>query len=505
MAHVSNASFTGDNGSVIATAQTQPAITIETMADNARVADASADDAKGGNMDMFWQLIKSFESADMPYCILAGYDQYPQHIASDIDFMIPESWSDRLPAIIAGVAAATGAQLIQALTHETTATYYVLARLRGASIAYLHPDSSSDYRRSGRLWLHAETMLENRRRHPSGFWVPSAADAFVYYLIKKIDKGQLNASQAAELTARYAEDPQACTERLFELLPEDEAGLIHNAVVRPSAFDGRVWTQVQRNLPNLRQAMHMYSDALPWHSNLRQHLRDLRRVLRRCLQPTGLRIVFLGPDGSGKSSVINQVSQQMAQAFRRVEYRHLRPGKLPQGAHGQIVVDPHGAAVRGKAGSVAKLLHFWASYVAGSVLWTYPHYLRSTLIIFDRYYQDLLADPVRYRYAAPLKLARLLGRLLPQPDMVFILDAPPEVLQARKQEVPFAESQRQRAAYLALAREFRHASIIDSSQPLDQVVNDILSRITAFLESRTAQRLGLADDAAVSLCKSSSC
>lgn len=457
-----------------------------------------------GNTDMFWQLVKSFDAANMPYCILAGYDHYPQQIASDIDFMIPETWNARLPTVIAGVAAATGAQLVQALPHETSATYYVLARLRGATLTYLHPDSSSDYRRDGRLWLRADTMLANRRRHAHGFWIPSAADAFAYYLIKKIDKGQLNASQAAELTARYAEDPETCTQRLYELLPPTEAGLIHNAVVRASAFDTPVWKQVQRHLPELRQAMHQRAAVPPWPERMRQHLRDLQRVLRRCLQPTGLRIVFLGPDGSGKSSVITQVSAQMSQAFRRVEYRHLRPGWLAENTQAQTVIDPHAEAVRGKLGSVAKLLHFWASYVSGSVLWLYPRYLRSTLIIFDRYYQDLLADPVRYRYAASLKLARLLGRALPQPDLVFILDAPAEVLQARKQEVPFAESARQRAAYLELAAEFRHAGVIDASQPLEQVVNDILRQITAFLEQRTARRLGLAQpDAAPELCKNS--
>lgn len=468
--------------------------------------DAAASEPIADNKDMFAQLLRSFDTANMPYCILAGYDQYPQHIASDIDFMVPEAWNARLPGIIAGVAAATGAQLIQALPHETSATYYVLARLRGATLTYLHPDSSSDYRRDGRLWLQADAMLANRRRHAQGFWIPSAADAFVYYLIKKIDKGQLNASQAAELTARYAEDPETCTQRLYELLPPTEAGVVHNAVVRAHAFDTPVWKQVQRHLPDLRQTMHERAAVPSWSARVRQQLRDLQRVLKRCLQPTGLRIVFLGPDGSGKSSVITQVSSQMAQAFRRVEYRHLRPGRLAQNTQAKTVTDPHAEAVRGQLGSIAKLLHFWAGYVTGSLFWLYPRYLRSTLVIFDRYYQDLLADPVRYRYAASLKLASLLGRALPQPDLVFILDAPAEVLQARKQEVPLAESARQRAAYVALATEFRRASVIDASQPLEQVVHDILSQITAFLEQRTSRRLGLAQpNPAPELCKNSNC
>ena len=40
----------------------------------------------------------------------------------------------------------------------------------------------------------------------------------------------------------------------------------------------------------------------------------------------------------------------------------------------------------------------------------------------------------------------------PGPDLVILLDAPPEVLQSRTQEVAHREVERQRAAYLQLAR-----------------------------------------------------
>ena len=211
--------------------------------------------------------------------------------------------------------------------------------------------------------------------------------------------------------------------------------------------------------------------------------------------------MFLGPDGSGKSTVITALTQQLAQAFRRVEYQHLRPGKPPTKLT-HTVTDPHAKPLRGKLGSLAKLLHFWSLYQIGSLLWLYPRYVRSTLVIFDRYYQDLLADPARYRYGAPLGLARQLGRWLPQPDLVFILDAPAELLQSRKQEVSLAESARQRDAYCTLTTEFRHASIIDSSQPLDQVVASVLVQVLTFLEQRTANRLHLTPSKqALNLCK----
>lgn len=491
-----------NDGLMAANAQTDAPVSPDNAAHGIDTENAMTEPATDSKTAMFWQMIEHFEAAGMPYCLLAGYDEFPQNIASDVDFMISPAWEHRLPALINSIAAACGAQLIQALPHETTATYYVVARLQEVTITYLHPDSSSDYRRGGHTWLDAESVLARRQRHAQDFWVPAAEDAFAYYLIKKIDKCQLDAAQAAELTARYAEDPAACTERLYALLPQDAAGLVHNAVVRASAFDTLPWTNVRRHLPQIREAMHSHVPSQSWPARLRQYGQDLQRMLRRCLQPTGLHIVFLGPDGSGKSSVIAAVSHELAQAFRRVEYRHLRPGRLPSNGSTQAVTDPHAKGARGKAGSIAKLLHFWTSYLIGSLLWLYPRKVRSTLVVFDRYYQDMLADPVRYRYGASLELAAKLGRWLPQPDLVFILDAPAEVLQARKQEVPFAESERQRTTYLALTDQFRRAHVIDASQPLEQVVNDVLTQTMAFLELRTAQRLNLTTpDAIPKLCK----
>jgi len=441
---------------------------------------------------MFEALMQVFEEANMPYCVLAGYDGYPEVIPSDIDFMLPPEWSARLPALLKVAAARMGGRLVQCIAHETTAEYFAIARLEGDRIAWLHPDSCSDFRRGGTLLLRGDGILQRRRRHRRGFWVPAAADAFAYYLIKKLDKGGLNATQAAQLSARYAEDPQGCAAALTRILP---AG--HAAAVDAAAATGH-WRAVIEQLPELTAAMVAHAAGEPFGARQRQRAADLRRMLGRLLRPTGLCIAFLGPDGSGKSSVINRVSSELAQGFRRVDYRHLRPPLFSRGdaaaGEAQIVVDPHARPPRGLAGSAAKLLHFWGGYLLGSLSWLYPRRVCSRLVIFDRYYHDILADPRRYRFRATPMLARLahaLARRLPQPDLIFVLDAAPEILQARKQEVPLAETARQRQAYLRIAADFAQAQVIDAGQPLEHVVADVLAQVVALLEARTHRRLGL--------------
>jgi thymidylate kinase len=53
------------------------------------------------------------------------------------------------------------------------------------------------------------------------------------------------------------------------------------------------------------------------------------------------------------------------------------------------------------------------------------------------------------------------------------LDAPAEVLQARKQEVTLEESARQRQVYLDFVRKQRQHLIVDASQSLDRVITEI--------------------------------
>jgi thymidylate kinase len=134
--------------------------------------------------------------------------------------------------------------------------------------------------------------------------------------------------------------------------------------------------------------------------------------------------------------------------------------------------------------STAKLLYYLFDFAAGYACKVWPARRRGRVIIFDRYYADLLIDPQRYRQGPALVSARAVGALIPQPDLMIILDAPAAVLQARKQEVSFNESERVRKGYLSLARSTSRAHVVDASRPADQVFEDV----RRLVEGRLADR-----------------
>ncbi len=139
-------------------------------------------------------------------------------------------------------------------------------------------------------------------------------------------------------------------------------------------------------------------------------------------------------------------------------------------------MDPHGSPPRGGLASLAKLgwmaISWWTAWLGGL-----GRCASSGILLFDRYYGDLLVDPVRYRFGGSLSLARIFFRFLPKPDLIIFLDAAPEVLLERKQEVPLEALHRSRTRYLELCSQNIRCTVVDASAPLATVIAEVEKRI----------------------------
>ena len=116
-----------------------------------------------------------------------------------------------------------------------------------------------------------------------------------------------------------------------------------------------------------------------------------------------------------------------------------------------------------------------------------PVLFKNGLVIIDRYYYDFFVDLRRYRLHLPQWIVKLGFVFVKKPDLVFCLDAEPEILQARKKEVSFEECSRQREAYRELTSRLPNGHVIDASQSLDKVIQDVESLALKFMAERTTQ------------------
>ena len=430
-------------------------------------------------------LLAALDSDYSAYCILSGYDDLPDSFDTDIDFMVTTEEFASVPQTILKVARATGTRLFHTVGHELSARSFSLGFQAGEQLIIVQPDSSADYRHFGLLWLRSDEVLSARRQHPRGFWIPAAAHEFAYYLIKRLNKRYLDEKHGEKLHRLFMEDSAGC-ERMIERYWK---GSNRAALMRMARTND--WVEMTTAFESIRSELKRNS-AESFEERLKTAPEHVLHQVRRALNPTGGWIAIMGPDGAGKSAVIEAIRDQFRFAYHKVKCFHLRPKALYRGndAH-TAVTDPHGKPPRGWIPSVAKVFFMVADYWIGYLLQIAPAMQKSQLIVFDRYFYDLLVDSKRVRYGGPAWLLRFAARIIPHPHLVILLDAPADVLWQRKQEVPFNEVMRQRDGYCKVARGLSFAKIVNAAQPLPDVIRDVDMAIVDYYERRTAQRLGL--------------
>ena len=425
------------------------------------------------------RLFNFLHSHDVNFVVVCDVREYETEIGSDIDIVVSNSDLERLPDILLKYCEQNTCRLVQILRHEASALYFALTFQSGNQVKFVHPDVCSDYIRSTRELQLANELLDARVRNSMGLWIPRPLSGFKYYLMKKIDKGNIDARQLEYLADLRSQDPSAIDSWVQKPLGPE----LGRQVIR--TLDEQDLQAFKAVMPALRRE---FIEKKP--IRISDRFKEIGRLADRITRPTGVMLGFLGPDGVGKSSVIAEVERQIAPAFRKQARFHLRPhfGK-PQGTS-VTVEDPHSGRPRGISGSMAKLALWWLDYVSGYFRGVYPKLIRSTLVVFDRYADDLAVDPRRYRYGGPLWMARVLSRMVPRPDLMFVLVADPEIIQARKAEVPLAETSRQVEEYRKLAQR-KGVILIDAGRPLKEVVSDIVEETLKWMERRTHKRLGL--------------
>jgi len=112
-------------------------------------------------------------------------------------------------------------------------------------------------------------------------------------------------------------------------------------------------------------------------------------------------------------------------------------------------------------------------------------------VVNHRYLVDAIVDQKRYRYAGPVWLLKWIWAISPKPDVVFLLDAEPQVIQRRKQEVTFEETARQVEAYRTIIGRMPIGKIIDASQPRQQVASEVEWLVLDRLAQRVARQFSL--------------
>jgi thymidylate kinase len=225
----------------------------------------------------------------------------------------------------------------------------------------------------------------------------------------------------------------------------------------------------------------------------------------------GFTVALIGPDGAGKTSVAQGLPTALG---RPVSYLYMgvsadssnsllpttriahalkrRRGAAPDNRGPRDHREVSGERRRGRRRAVGALRAALRLTNRLAEEWTrqaraWALVRRGSVVVFDRhFFADYYAYDIAGNGARPLSRrlhGLLLARLYPRPDLTIYLDAPADVLLARKGEGAAELLERRRADYLQLAQVLEHFVVVDATKPLEEVTQDVAAHVSRFAEN----------------------
>jgi thymidylate kinase len=310
-------------------------------------------------------------------------------------------------------------------------------------------------------WFEFETALGakclERRSGPSNRQGLNPDDELYTLLLHcLLDKGLVSPRRAGQLEQLVQAEraPGPVRQLVSDLLPSDwTSGELEQAV------RARDWTRLESlRGPLRRRLLHRDPIGTIRRAVVRSVLRFIEPML--LLNRPGLTIALVGPDGAGKSTIAERIKSGMGLPVRCLYMGLWRRGssRMPR--------------LAGVFEIALRPFRIWGRYVAAI-----GHRRLGRIVVFDRYPLDATLPPKGRLVRLKRAYFWFLARCAPAPDMLIILDAPGEVLFARKGEEDPLSLESDRRHFRALADRVRNAFIVDVSCTTDDVFHQVDSLI----------------------------
>lgn len=410
------------------------------------------------------------------YVVLRNWEGLPGECRSrDIDLLMTRSELRRLRGELAGIASASGCSVL----YENWDNQFWTVVYTDEEADVFQLDFQHNFAWMGIDLLREEEVLGHRRFNGRVWHLDPVYTFLPKYLYSRI------------LGASYPEK--------------------YRDVREAALSEGR--EEVERVLKELslgRGGLSYWDKAGKWGLRMRSHLATLwRRPFRaiwrmqcflwiylwQIFTRRGWMISFSGPDGSGKSTVIDIVRERLS--VNPPVLLHFRPtlfpnlGELGHKAGLKKEVDrnyqvPHRAKRCGVLSSLVRLGYYMADYCLGYWVKVMPIRQRKSIVFFDRYYTDIVVDSERSSIFLPYGLLCFLRHFVPRCQRYFLFRVEPETILQRKQELTREdiESIYRRLEYFA--RKERRCTWVDNNGSPEDAAKQI---ILALRKTRGTRRI----------------
>lgn len=444
-------------------------------------------------------LTKMFDIMDeefsCPYIVMNKYDEVPYKLPSDLDMCITPKDFNRLDAIIPNIAKGINLVVVQKIWHGYMKCAYMLSPLVPNCRFRLQLDFFTDFsvKHTPLLISYKDMQMETRKF--GRFTIPSYRMEYAFLLMRRIFKNDFDEEHFNAIQKAMMGDKNGCFSYLKNFFDSTTTDQINKCVedgdaLKLKSMQPTLWKKMQSLSRNNSKGIY----------KIRFRLSEIRRQYFRIKYPVGICVALLSPDGGGKSSIFDKISETCWGSFYGISKMYFRPhilrnpgmlnplNPVPESADNP---DPHGKKPNGLLKSLIRYFYYNIDYILGYNLLVRKKCIQKQLVVFDRYYYDYFVDMKRYRYSLPKWFPKAFAWSIPTPDIIFILDGTPEILYNRKKELPLVEISRQISEYRKIAEKYKNAIIVDVDASLDTVVNDVTRQILLAKARRTAQSMNI--------------
>ena len=374
--------------------------------------------------------IIGFLNQNADYAVLRNFEGLPEKNNSrDIDIIITRKSYKKIKRALVELIDHSGWKIITYLNSDRLISY-VCAKTTEESTDIIQWDFFFDTSVWGVQLMSAEEFLEHKQ-----------FNGFLYYVgadCQFLDKILYNSVVGSKYPEKYKATRDAA----------EDTAIVKNKIMHVFGCNSAAECEQKRGKGLLLRAF--------WNNLKRRPLglfADMFHFLytfigNYLLSRTGFSIGFTGPDGSGKTTVIDTILERIAPVFKTAhKYCHFRPalfGNLGEVAHSAGVKkevdrnysDPHRGKKTGTLSSLLRLCYYSADYIVGYFAKVKSVTRINRIVVFDRYYTDIICDSRRSRIYLSPKFLYWWGRLfIPSLDYNILLTANSETILSRKREL----------------------------------------------------------------------
>ena len=366
------------------------------------------------------KLIKYVSKKKLRCFYLGNFFNINDKSNSDIDLYINFRTNSELLLIIINFSKIFGYKICNIIQYEIN-SFYIIFSLRNRSVInFISIDVCNNYFFKNRLLLDFKKEIKSENDKYSNNKINQISNllSFKYYFLKKIMKNDINETSLKFLKKIYLSENKKIDLFLLSIYNFKEKNNIVKNIKKLNYFFFK------------KKSFLLKKKIISTHKiGFFNYIKQIKLIVFRSLNPTGLDIGLLGVDGSGKTTILKKISYDFTHnkdgfcfIFRNLKTFHLSFLKLKSA--NKKTRNPHKKKEYNILLSLIKLIYLTIKELIEIFYYRFLK-IKSHILLFDRIFMDISIDPKRYRIKDNrfvLFLFRFFGKLFLKEINFIIMD-----------------------------------------------------------------------------------